>query len=198
MSEIRSICIWIVYQPQNGEYNIAMTDEPVTTHLEDTAYKLRITTECFIFSPTRLLLFQRDPNGSFSPGYWSIPGGHIDTDEDAMTSCMREISEETGIELKPYQIHLSYIAHHIHLDRKEIWNIFGFKAMLDSEPAVTQTTSEGEPAWIKLTDLETLPVFIPVAHYLKHVLDPNGSILFSSSEWEHVQLKSVLTESYSR
>jgi 8-oxo-dGTP diphosphatase len=34
-------------------------------------------------------------------GYWCIPGGHIEPDEDAVTAVIREVKEETNMDIVP-------------------------------------------------------------------------------------------------
>jgi 8-oxo-dGTP diphosphatase len=34
-------------------------------------------------------------------GYWCIPGGHIEQDEDAVTAVIREVKEETNLDFVP-------------------------------------------------------------------------------------------------
>jgi len=47
----------------------------------------------------RLLLTKR--NVEPFKGFWCIPGGHIEQDEDAITAVMREVNEETNLEFTP-------------------------------------------------------------------------------------------------
>lgn len=54
-------------------------------------------------------LFQgrKDPaKGGVYPDAWHIPGGGIEEGENAMTALIREIKEETGIDISPYRIEL--------------------------------------------------------------------------------------------
>jgi 8-oxo-dGTP pyrophosphatase MutT (NUDIX family) len=37
--------------------------------------------------------------------HWTLPGGHLDHGESPQAAAMREASEETGIELKPDDLH---------------------------------------------------------------------------------------------
>jgi 8-oxo-dGTP diphosphatase len=34
-------------------------------------------------------------------GYWCIPGGHIEQDEDALSAVIREVKEETNLDFSP-------------------------------------------------------------------------------------------------
>lgn len=162
-------------------------------HLEDTSNKLRITTEAFIVCKNEILLFQRDKNSKVFPGFWSIPGGHIDFGEDALTACIREIKEETGLVVTPVDVKLKFIAFHNHLDRKETWNIYGFYVDVSVKHEIINE-DEGIAKWVSLDEVEKMDLFPPVAYYLKHALNPNSGLLYSSSEWEKAQLVRVLTE----
>jgi len=45
----------------------------------------------------QVLLQLRDRNAPTHPGMWSIPGGHIESDEDPVAAARREVMEETGL-----------------------------------------------------------------------------------------------------
>lgn len=58
-----------------------------------------LTVDCVIFGldgqSLKVLLIQRahDPYA----GYWALPGGFVDMDEDLQTAALRELEEETGV-----------------------------------------------------------------------------------------------------
>lgn len=162
-------------------------------HLEDNPNKLRIATEVFIICKQEILLFQREPTSKVFPGYWSIPGGHIDFGEDPLTACVREIKEETGLVVTETDVKLKYISYHYHLDRKETWNIFGFfVSVIDKNDVVN--SGEGIAKWVSLQDVEKTDLFPPVAYYLKRALNSGSGLLYSVSEWEKAKLVKVLSE----
>lgn len=45
------------------------------------------------------LLHLRDGNTKRMTNQWGLPGGHVDPDEDILTTSVREIKEETGLTL---------------------------------------------------------------------------------------------------
>lgn len=51
-------------------------------------------------SDGRFLLCRRDEDSCIFPKAWVIPGGHVEHGEDLEQACMRELSEETGINIK--------------------------------------------------------------------------------------------------
>lgn len=48
-----------------------------------------------------ILMVRRSAGQSFMPGVWVFPGGAIDAGESAEACAVRELAEETGIELEP-------------------------------------------------------------------------------------------------
>lgn len=47
----------------------------------------------------KILLGKRAPS-SFEPGKWCLPGGFIEFDDDFVTSAMREVKEETDLDIE--------------------------------------------------------------------------------------------------
>lgn len=48
----------------------------------------------------KVLLTKRSLNSSFLPGYYEIPGGHIETGEEVSNGLQREIREELNMNIK--------------------------------------------------------------------------------------------------
>jgi mutator protein MutT len=53
-----------------------------------------------------ILLLLRNKQSDFSPGKWCLPGGHIDKGETPLQAAIRELSEETGIQVKEQDVNL--------------------------------------------------------------------------------------------
>jgi 8-oxo-dGTP diphosphatase len=58
---------------------------------------------CFINVDKKVLFLKREP------GTWSIPGGKMEKGETARQTVMREIKEETGLQLPPDVKHLKTV-----------------------------------------------------------------------------------------
>ncbi len=128
------------------------------------------------------------------PGFWIGPGGHVEEGEDVLSAAIREIKEETGVQLKPDKVTLKVLAFHHHVDRNEVWMEYLFRAEIDSDQPI-HSTVEGETKWIPETELLSLQnIFPPSKYYLHHILDTNSGLLFNASEWENAQLVKVLSE----
>ena len=55
-----------------------------------------------IFKGKRILLVQRAKKPLF--GWWSLPGGALETGESLASGIQREVFEETGLKVKPLEI----------------------------------------------------------------------------------------------
>ncbi|MEU3191582.1 NUDIX domain-containing protein [Streptomyces sp. NPDC006992] len=59
----------------------------------------------------RILLLQRGPDASFAPGMWDIPGGKSEPGEPVTGTAVRELTEETGLTVRPEHLRLAHLTH---------------------------------------------------------------------------------------
>lgn len=64
----------------------------------------KILTTCMLYQGTRLLWMQRalEPDA----GCWAIPGGFVELGENLQEAACREVAEETGVSLNPWELSL--------------------------------------------------------------------------------------------
>lgn len=56
-----------------------------------------LTTDAVVIQSGHILLIKR---GTLpGEGLWALPGGHLNADEDALSGCLRELKEETGLKV---------------------------------------------------------------------------------------------------
>lgn len=58
---------------------------------------------CAVISKGGKILIARRPYGSFLSGYWEFPGGKRLPEEDIEACLVREVREELGIEIAPFE-----------------------------------------------------------------------------------------------
>ena len=151
--------------------------------------------EVYIMHDNKLLMFKRSETKKKFPGFWSLPGGHIDEGEDPLAAAIREVKEETGVTIVPEDIKLKVVALHHHLDRAELYTDFAFAVTLHEAPPIVSEEREGQAHWIPVHEAKSLEnVFEPVKRYFDHVLGNQPGIVYNNSTWKDSQLVEVLSE----
>ena len=59
----------------------------------------RLIVHTFLFDDDGRLLLLRRANTGFLDGLYTLPGGHVDRDEEVARAAVREVREEVGIEI---------------------------------------------------------------------------------------------------
>lgn len=153
------------------------------------------TVDVFIQYHNTMLMFKRSESKKAFPGWWAVPGGHIDEGENPLAAAIRETEEETGIRLSASGVQLKFIATHHHIDRKEQWIVFGFLAKVTQKPVQLLQTHEGTAQWIEKSALIAMEnVLPPVKYYFEHVLNDKSGIMYTYSTWKDTQLLNVQSE----
>lgn len=154
------------------------------------------TSDVYIMCGDEVLMFKRSETKKKFPNFWSIPGGHIDENEDPLACAIREVREETGIYITPNDIKLRGVAIHHHLDRKEVYIAFTFVATLKDKVTTFPTSNEGSAHWVKKKDMMNMEnVFPPVKYYFNHILNDHKGVMYDMSQWRDSKLVRVLSES---
>jgi 8-oxo-dGTP diphosphatase len=119
-------------------------------------------TLCFVTHSDDVLLMRRAPHKRVFPNRYNGVGGHIERDEDPLTSAKREILEETGLTVHDVKLRVVY-----NIDAGETTGIvlFVFTALSSSRDVIAN--DEGTLHWIQKSmvtqfDLvEDLPIILP-------------------------------------
>jgi 8-oxo-dGTP diphosphatase len=117
-----------------------------------------------IFKGKRILLAQRGKQPLL--GWWSLPGGVLETGESLADGIRREVREETGLEVKPVEIATVFERiirdaggrteyHYVLIDY--VCRIIGGEAAPASDVSALAWVSESELETYRLTE-GTLPV----------------------------------------
>jgi ADP-ribose pyrophosphatase YjhB (NUDIX family) len=163
-------------------------------HLHEVATPI-FTVDVFIQYQDSILMFKRSETKKAFPGWWALPGGHIDEGENPLSAAIREAKEETGLALTPQEMQLKFVATHYHTDRNEVYIVFGFLAVIEHKPKQLEDNIEGTAQWIEKSQLMKLEnVLPPVKYYFEHVLNNRSGIMYNYSTWNNSQLVKVDSE----
>ncbi len=158
-------------------------------------FKPVFVSDIHIIYKDKLLMFKRSKDKKRFPGWWALPGGHIDQGEDPLQAAIREVQEETGVIITPEEIKLKAVALNSHLDLEELYIVFIFLTKLKTLPILDRVSSEGFARLININKLESMSNILPPAKYFfDHVLNDKPGIIYNNSEWENSQLKKVVSE----
>ncbi|WP_406300322.1 NUDIX domain-containing protein [Embleya sp. NBC_00888] len=61
----------------------------------------------------RVVLLRRGNKKAFAPGMWSLPSGKGAPGEPITHTAVRELREETGLEVKPQALRLAHVTHSV-------------------------------------------------------------------------------------
>ncbi len=100
-------------------------------------------TLCFVRNGEDVLLMKRAPYKRVFPNRYNGVGGHIERDEDPLTSVRREILEETGLTVRDVRLRAIY---HVDAGSETGILVFAYTAYADSRAVVAN--DEGSLHWI--------------------------------------------------
>lgn len=117
----------------------------------------------FVMNGHDILMMKRSPHKRVFPNQYNGLGGHLERDEDPLTGAIREIKEESGLD-----VHSSRLRsiHNIDAGQNTGIILFVFTAISESRDVI-QDVSEGTLEWISRNDIlsvdlvEDLPLLIP-------------------------------------
>lgn len=119
-------------------------------------------TLCFVTHGDDVLLLKRAPHKRVFPNKYNGVGGHVERDEDVLTGAVREIKEETGLDVQNV---LFCGCSHVDVGQDTGILVMIFRAEATSRAFVD--SNEGKLAWIPQADVlaldlvEDLPVVMP-------------------------------------
>ena len=119
-------------------------------------------TLCFVLNGSDVLLMKRAAHKRVFPNQYNGVGGHIERDEDPLTSARREILEETGLRVTNLQLRAIY-----NIDAKASTGIVLFVFTAESDSRIVTANDEGSLQWIPQQDVaqydlvEDLPIILP-------------------------------------
>ncbi len=126
-------------------------------------------TERFMISQSAVIrnaegrvLILRSPEGK-----WLLPGGRINKGEDSLPGLVREVKEETGLDLDRV---LSVINVDTWYDEKGAWCTIGFECTVRATEPITLSHEHDEYRWVAEPELDNIPFWHPaIAERIRRV-----------------------------
>lgn len=110
--------------------------------------KIKLGTNCFLHFNDEYLFLVRDKSKEIDPGLLNGVGGKLESDENFVEGAIREVFEETGIQVEEKDMKLSSIVR-LEDGYKDDWVMCFFKIKVYSkEIPVGHKTPDGELIWI--------------------------------------------------
>lgn len=100
----------------------------------------------------------------------SFPGGHIEPFESAVDSAIREVKEETGLEIR--NLHSCGIIHWVHKARSDRYIVFLYKTS-DYSGDLLCETDEGRVFWIDPDELKKQKLSKNFENYIPMFINDN-------------------------
>lgn len=124
-------------------------------------------TLCFVFNGDDVLLMKRAPHRRVFPNRYNGVGGHIERHEDPLTGALREINEETDLNIRDVRFSGAY-----NIDAGAATGIvlFIFSAISDSRH-LKPDSPEGTLHWIPVDQTGDIDLVEDLPHILPRVIE---------------------------
>jgi 8-oxo-dGTP diphosphatase len=148
-------------------------DQGIDVSLKRQRYTIIPRTLVFITRGDQVLLLRGSPQKRLWANKYNGLGGHIERDEDVYSAALREVREETGLEVE--QLRLVGL---INIDGDQPTGIMLFVFTATSRSGDPIPTEEGAPEWIdrdrlaQIDLVEDLPTILPRALDLPPTASP--------------------------
>lgn len=124
-------------------------------------------TLCFVINGDDVLLMKRAPHRRVFPNKYNGLGGHIERDEDPLQGAIREIKEETGLDVRDVRLRA---VHNIDAGQATGILLFVFTAVSDQRE-VSDNEDEGTLHWIPRDAVAELDLVEDLPEVMPRVLD---------------------------
>lgn len=116
----------------------------------------RVGVGVFVFKEGKFLMGQR--RGSHGEGSWSIPGGHLEFGETPEETAVREVREETGLEIA--RVSFAAVTNDIFKeDNKHYITLWMVSDWESGEPVITEPDKYIDQQWVDFNSLPQ-PLFL--------------------------------------
>jgi 8-oxo-dGTP diphosphatase len=129
--------------------------------------KVGVSQKAIIFNKEeKFLIIHRTATAPANPNKWDLPGGDLGFGEDTTEGIIREIKEETGLEvedIKPFDVES-----HVN-EKNEFWVTIAYKARAKSDD-VKLSFEHDEFRWIQARDFLELETTGKLKRFVKRLI----------------------------
>jgi len=134
-------------------------------HKSARRYKTVPRTLCFITHGDEVLLLRGSPTKPIWPNKYNGVGGHVEASEDVYTAAIREMREETGLDVS--DVRLRGV---INIDTGEETGIILFVFTAQARGREARPSPEGTLEWVRRDRLATLELVEDLPELLSRVM----------------------------
>jgi 8-oxo-dGTP diphosphatase len=127
-------------------------------------FTLHSAVHLFLIHEGKILLSRRYKTG-WRDGWYSVPAGHLDGEESVTGATIREVKEETGIDIAREDMTVIHTTHRRGLDREYI-DFFITATKWVGEPRIMEPDKCDDLSWFKLDSLPENTL-----RYIRNALD---------------------------
>jgi 8-oxo-dGTP diphosphatase len=138
-------------------------------------------TLCFITYGSDILLLKRGTHKRIYPGRYNGVGGHIERDEDPLTGAIREMREETGLDLVNMRFRGA-----LNVDAGGANGIMVFVFTADATSRDFVDSDEGTLEWVPRDQIDGLPLVEDLPILLSRLFDgaPDAPPFFAHTSYD--------------
>ena len=135
------------------------------------------TVICYIIKDNQvLMLYRNKKEHDINKNKWIGVGGHIENGEEPIDAIIREVKEETNLDIIRCEKRANIIFHFgEHIEFMHVFVCLEFKGEINYD------CNEGELKWINISDVYSLPIWEGDVLFLKRIFD--NEPFFEMSMW---------------
>ncbi len=111
----------------------------------------RIAVKAFIVKDNKLFIVKRSKKDVQSPSVWELPGGRLELGEDPFLGLMREIREETGMQI---QVHNPLSVRHFERSDGQVITMIVFLCTTSDNEIIRLSKEHTNFEWTQISNCE--------------------------------------------
>ncbi|OJX41390.1 MAG: hypothetical protein BGO78_01260 [Chloroflexi bacterium 44-23] len=134
-------------------------------------FQVIVRTLIFIFHDDKILLLKGAPNKKIWPGKFNGIGGHLEMNEDVLSSAKRELKEETGLTNINLQLRGNIV-----IDNGDQTGIMLFVYRGEALSTKIVNSDEGQLMWVEMEELDKIDLVEDLKTLIPRVISNEQSV----------------------